>query len=275
MIVSRLLVQLYFLLHGRLNMRGAGWLIKRCTPLLPSLRDYPQKTPWAGTARLDFRDAAAFDVLNVIMGDYGPNAHLYPLMDRYLGPNKVLWDVGANLGYLALYFTRPPHDLKAIHVFEPNPAALKTLGSLFDEHRTVRVHPVALGREDAVLELCSKPDATPYGSFVRKLEHAEKVPVPVRRGDAYCRSSGIEPPDVIKIDVEGFEPDVFAGLRETIAEHRPTVFFEHCWLSDEQLEEILSCMPEGYRPRYISKSGAVSDDPSARKLSDDAVLVPE
>jgi FkbM family methyltransferase len=40
----------------------------------------------------------------------------------------------------------------------------------------------------------------------------------------YCRELRLPAPQVIKIDVEGFEPSVFAGLTETIAEHRPILF---------------------------------------------------
>ena len=59
----------------------------------------------------------------------------------------------------------------------------------------------------------------------------EKI-LPVRRGDDYLKKYA---PDLatmrqrigfIKCDVQGFEPNVFAGLGETLARHQPMIMFE-------------------------------------------------
>jgi FkbM family methyltransferase len=47
--------------------------------------------------------------------------------------------------------------------------------------------------------------------------------VPVRTGDKQFVG---ETPDFIKIDVEGFEPKVLQGLRETLNRHRPVLMVE-------------------------------------------------
>ena len=44
--------------------------------------------------------------------------------------------------------------------------------------------------------------------------------------DAVLRRPGVEPPDVLKIDVDGFDGQVLLGAVETLAEHRPAVIFE-------------------------------------------------
>ncbi|MBX9634038.1 MAG: FkbM family methyltransferase, partial [Magnetospirillum sp.] len=48
--------------------------------------------------------------------------------------------------------------------------------------------------------------------------------LPVMRGDEAL--AGLARVDVIKIDTEGFEAKVLAGLKETLARHRPVVLFE-------------------------------------------------
>ena len=44
--------------------------------------------------------------------------------------------------------------------------------------------------------------------------------------DTMIAHGTLPPPDVIKIDVEGAEWDVFQGARQTLAAHRPPIVFE-------------------------------------------------
>lgn len=42
--------------------------------------------------------------------------------------------------------------------------------------------------------------------------------------DSFCAEHNVQP-DVIKVDVEGFEPCVIEGARRLIGQHRPMVWF--------------------------------------------------
>ena len=44
--------------------------------------------------------------------------------------------------------------------------------------------------------------------------------------DAVLRRPGIQPPDVLKVDVDGFDGQVLLGAVDSLAEHRPAVIFE-------------------------------------------------
>jgi FkbM family methyltransferase len=271
-VISRFLVQLYLLVHGRLHLPGAGWLIRQCVPVVRGLHDFPLNVPDVGTARLDFRDDASFGLLNVFLGEQGDLAPLLKWLTRALTPGAVFWDVGANIGYLDLWLVRNVPALGALHAFEPNPYALRPLQSLFQHHPKVTVHPVGLGNTDEVLELQAPRSGSPIGSLVRRFDDAEHIQVPVRRGDAYITERNLPPPDVIKIDVEGFEPQVFAGLAETIGKYRPTIFFEYTFLTDEQIMRVI---PPGYTLHLVLDDGHLCSDLSGRNGGHDAVLVPE
>src|SRR5262249_2660481 len=54
--------------------------------------------------------------------------------------------------------------------------------------------------------------------------------LPVRRGDDVLAEAGVDRPHVIKIDTEGFERRVLAGLARTLDSARPIVVFE--WSPD-------------------------------------------
>ncbi len=269
---AHLLVHLYNFVHGSLHLPGAGWLIRKSLPYVQGLHTYRFKWPGVGTATLDFRDQAAFGMLNFQLGDFGMDKHLVESLETALQPGDVFWDVGANIGLISGYFSQPRFGLRAIHAFEPNPVPLGPLQSLFRDHPRVTVHPVALGDQDGELEMAACQDGSQISSVVRSIEGGRTIKIPVRAGDNYRRQLGLPAPQVMKIDVEGFEPNVFAGLSETIAENRPILFIEHAWLSDEQLRQLI---PPSYHIRFILHNEPPVDDWAQRKKGLDAVLIPQ
>lgn len=272
-VLGRMLIHFYVLVHTRLHLRGAGLLIRWAARSLPALWSVPYQFPGAGCALLDLRDQSAFGLLNYSHGDYGRDHRLLDYISGCLQPGSVLWDVGANAGCFSLYFSGPQFGLASIHAFEPNPVALRPLQSLFREHRTVKVHPVALGRGNEKRVMKILPHASVHSSFVRPLDGAEAVSIDIRSGDDLCRTKQAESPAVVKIDVEGFEAEVISGLCVTIARERPVVFFEHGWLSDGQLQEIRQVIPADYLLLFILDE-ALTPDLHARRGGNDAILVP-
>jgi hypothetical protein len=71
--------------------------------------------------------------------------------------------------------------------------------------------------------------------------------------------------------VEGFEPEVFAGLQKTILTGRPIIIFEHIWLSNDQVQQ---CVPENYSLLFLHDDGEIAADFSERRKGHDAILVP-
>ncbi len=108
-------------------------------------------------------------------------------------------------------------------------------------------------------------------SMSRDFHEGKQIQVQVRRGDAALRELHLPAPNVVKIDVEGFEPNVFSGLAETIAQHHPILAFEHIYLSDEQIQELV---PEGYLLFFILNDGSMETDVSKRHGGYDAIVVP-
>ena len=270
--LAKLLVRFYYLVRGTLCLPGAGWLIRRLRPFVPGMESFPLTIPEVGTVTLDFRDETSYGVLNMAMGDYGDYPMLFRHMERHLGPGKVLWDVGANVGFMCIYFSHPRHRLQIIHAFEPTPVALKPLQSLFHNHPRVQVHPIGLGDGDQATSMTMSSKGSCLSSLVRPLADGEQISVQIRRGDSYRLEKKLAPPDFIKIDVEGYEPRVMAGLAETVREFRPVILFEHGLLDDQSVHTLV---PPRYRLFFILDENKLTADFSRRMETGDALLIPE
>jgi FkbM family methyltransferase len=150
------------------------------------------------------------------------------------GRPAVLWDVGANVGSISLPLARR-HPALVVEAFEPSPVVVARMRrNLALNERLgarIRLHDIALCDRVGPVEFF--PSAEPGNSGVGTLmpsANTEATPLRVaaRTGDTLIAAGTARPPDVIKIDVEGFEYEVLYGLRLHLA-RRPdlAVVFEH------------------------------------------------
>lgn len=176
---------------------------------------------------------------------------LYPLRwtSRHIR-GRTFVDVGANIGnhtlYLAEYFDE-------VHCFEPfAPVADRLEANIARNRLSAQVHRVGLGDTDGDLPfLPDREGNLGRGSFA--VAGGEGDVLPVREGDRYFREQGIRNVDLLKIDVEGFELQVLAGLKATIARDRPTVILE--FDGREQDASILYDLLPGYVIEELDDKG--------------------
>jgi hypothetical protein len=72
--------------------------------------------------------------------------------------------------------------------------------------------------------------------YDKTLDH---IVVPVTTLDEFLAERGVGPVDLMKMDVETFEPQVLRGSRLLLTEHRPIIFLEILPAADtDALEEI-------------------------------------
>lgn len=149
---------------------------------------------------------------------------------RTLRPGMVAFDVGANLGYYTLLFADAVGPSGKVVSIEPNPATFELLEEsvrLNGFERHVRLVQAAAADREGTLDLFvpagePKNATVAFGGGARPAEARVSVPaVPLDR-----LGSGLERVDFLKIDVEGAEPAVLAGMSDTIARFRPTIVLE-------------------------------------------------
>lgn len=265
-----IVIRFYLLWHGRLKLPGAGLLLRLSLRILPQLRDYPLAFPGTGTARLDFRDQASFSLLNYKAGDRGNHGFLLQAMATRLHPGDVLWDVGANVGLVSLHFSHSSFGLKRIHAFEPSAGPRRCLQALLGSHERVCVHSFGLSSAAQTGFLKSRLGDSSYGTVLLATNSQGGETIRLEHGDSLV-AGGLEPPHMIKVDVEGHEPEVFSGLARTIRTFRPVLFFEHIFLSDDQIRLLT---PPGYRLSFLLEDGSWSSEFHRRLSGHEALAEP-
>ncbi len=134
-------------------------------------------------------------------------------------------DVGANIGLYSILAAREASGRLRIEAFEPDPTTASFLAENLQRNRceAVTVHGLAVGRTTGTAVFDNRSPL--LGCHHLTQATAIGIPVSVTTLDTVFAD---DPASVkmIKIDVEGFEPDVIAGAREVIRKASPTVFLE-------------------------------------------------
>ncbi|MBW2675086.1 MAG: FkbM family methyltransferase [Deltaproteobacteria bacterium] len=127
-------------------------------------------------------------------------------------------DVGAGLGY---YAVRMSKRVKRVHAFEPNPSVRRILSRNLELNgcENVKVWPVALGVGRGALELHIDKLSS---SLLPRRGAESSVAVEVVSMDELFIT-----PNIIKIDVEGYELEVLRGAEGTLKLCAPYVLVEH------------------------------------------------
>lgn len=142
----------------------------------------------------------------------------------HAGPGAVL-DVGANVGVYGLLAAA--HSTRPVRAFEPTPRIADTARDVAAANGlTVEVVEMALGDRTgrASFTLSSTSDASNSLASGFRPE-AGRIEVRVDTLSRWCERTRTAPA-VVKIDTETTEPDVIAGGRGALREHRPWIFCE-------------------------------------------------
>ncbi len=151
-----------------------------------------------------------------------PFAKLVKARPELFAGGDVL-DVGANIGYTAQLFARAVEPPYRVHAFEPEERNFRWLSRTIERlGDRVVAHQAAVGSTEGTIELwnnaANHSDHRIATTTLRDSVTGPTQRVPITTIDAHVARSAT-PVSFIKIDVQGFEPAVLDGMRETVARH--------------------------------------------------------
>lgn len=186
------------------------------------------------------------------------------LIKEGLKPGMTILDIGANIGYYAFLEARMVGPSGKVLAVEPDRRNVDLLLKGIEANQYERIIEVRqMGMSNVVGEqqmLLS--EKTNLNTFVMsdKQSPDKTVTVPVTTVDQYLADKKTEV-DLVRMDVEGFEVEIFDGMQNTLRSARPgfKILFElhPDTYSEErslvkQLERIFSLH---YRPKYLVSAG--------------------
>lgn len=209
-------------------------------------------------------------VFNTIAGRYEREQSAF-LRDALTFASTFL-DIGADQGHFVRLACRVMPVGAVVVAFEPDPARRSLLEQLAATQRPgrIRVRPEAIAEEDATTRFVVA--AGIYGRLAAiglppGARDEVNVEVPVRSVDSLVLSGEIPPPDVVKIDTEGAELFVLAGMAQTLASQQPALMIE-CH-SMPLLRDVLSVvLDSGYGVVRVTRGGDHLGPPSVLALGD-------
>ena len=190
--------------------------------------------------------------LGIYYGDRRRRAALAAHYARFVTSGDLVFDIGSHVGDRVAAFRRLGARVVAV---EPQPAFARTLRLLYGRDRAVTVLESAAGRAPGTVTLRVNLDnptvSTASEAFIAASRGAPgwegqrwgtSVEVPVTTLDALIARFGA--PQFVKIDVEGWEEEVLAGLGSP----PPALSFEFTTIQrDLAAACIARCVAMGYR----------------------------
>ncbi|PSO43387.1 hypothetical protein BRC19_00795 [Candidatus Saccharibacteria bacterium QS_5_54_17] len=159
-----------------------------------------------------------------------------------LEPEGTIIDVGANIGNHAIYlgaFT----DCQKVIAIEPHPGINQHLTDNVEQNglaSKIDVHHIAVGDKAGKCNIESNSER--YRGTAQVLPDSQGS-IPIKKLDNLAQKRKVS---VIKIDVEGFEPQVLRGSSNILSRQEPHIFVEaHDRKAKRQIDEILH--PLGYK----------------------------
>ena len=148
-----------------------------------------------------------------------------------LREGDVVWDIGANVGHWSTVLASSVGAAGRVIAFEPNPNTERHLRKNFEINGLTNYQIVnqAVGDRDETGTLrMSGQDSDPLASLARDRPTARAIEIELRTPSTLIESDGIEFPNFVKVDVEGFEFQVVTGLVPLLGDRRIRAIMCEC-----------------------------------------------
>lgn len=141
----------------------------------------------------------------------------------------VVVDIGANIGYYALMEAKMVKPAGKVYAIEPLPCAMEILkyNIELNKYSNIEVFQLAIGEENGRTSMCVCPAwnsssvILPYNTNLQAV--ADKIDVDIITLDDFLKDKRF--PNLIRMDVEGFEYHIIRGMKSILESGKPLKLF--------------------------------------------------
>ena len=158
---------------------------------------------------------------NMFLGSYEPTQTAW--FKQCLRPGDVFIDVGASFGWYTTLGALLVGPTGKVFAFEPSPISSQVIEEMIKDsmHQNVILTKAAVGRVTGNTSLFLPTTRNLHSpSILYSDSDFVSVPVPMVALDHFAPLENVPKIKLMKIDVEGYEPDVLAGMERLVKEKR-------------------------------------------------------
>ena len=226
------------------HLKSIPWIYKLLFPVVQILRwTKPSKLQYELVRRRCFSKFEKNPVLQVRQS--GISSHFHAISAKnywhiYLNRNEMdaylnlglrkgddVLDIGGSVGAYTIPISKFVGDSGSVHVFEPEPDSMQALkrNMALNSLTNCTPHEIAVSSTNGVATFFVRPEKDTHSIFEKSLAASptgrlERIQVPMRSIDSLVAEGTVPQPNFVKIDVEGAELEVLAGMTETIKKVR-------------------------------------------------------
>ncbi|HVS71490.1 MAG TPA: FkbM family methyltransferase [Phycisphaerae bacterium] len=147
------------------------------------------------------------------------------LLPKLIEPGDLVVDAGANFGYFTILAAAATGPTGKVFAVEPDPRNIERLLTVLRANHAMNVTHVREGFFDRAGTVTfhlstNAEDNLGSSSIIQHGEGRATMEIPVTTLDQFAAEQGIEKIDLLKMDIEGAEPEALAGARDLIAGRR-------------------------------------------------------
>jgi FkbM family methyltransferase len=165
------------------------------------------------------------------LGTYEPE--LQAVISDLVKPGQIVYDIGANIGFITLLFTKRIGDQGHVYAFEALPANVSRLIHNIELNALeewVTIIQAAVQDQSGQAEFLVAPSTgmgKVNGSAGRaSVDYEESIQVEGISIDGFIEDTRNLLPDILKIDIEGGEVLALPGMVKLLHAHRPILLIE-------------------------------------------------
>lgn len=158
---------------------------------------------------------------SMFLGSYEPTQTAW--FKQCLRPGDVFIDVGASFGWYTTLGALLVGSTGKVFAFEPSPIASQVVEEMIKDsmHQNVILTKAAVGRATGNTSLFLPTTRNLHSpSILQSDPDFVPVPIPMVALDHFAPLENVPKIKLVKIDVEGYEPDVLAGMERLVKEKR-------------------------------------------------------